>query len=200
MKKIVSVVPPKPEYTGGRRGADLEKSSKNVMGNKEIDIVKEFEKVRDIPYRIPLSLNEKDECCIGKAEMLLDIFKKAGYDARYRVCYFKWSDINLPIEVKSLPHEDKCFHVYLEINIDNEWKIVDATWDKKLKNIFHINEWDGRSNMEISLPSIEIMPIEEGLKFLKHILTPEEITKDLKTSGEFYKGLNEWLEKNRLDK
>jgi hypothetical protein len=170
------------------------------MKNKKIDIVKEFKKVRDIPYRIPLSLDEKDECCTGKAEMLFKIFKNAGFDVRYRVCNFRWSSLNLPKELQDIPHENDCSHTYLEVKVNGGWKIVDATWDAELKAVFHINEWDGESDTEISLPPLKIMSPTESLEHLKHILTPEAISADLKTSGEFYKAFNEWLEKHRKSK
>ena len=162
-----------------------------------MNIIKEFKKVRDISFRIPLSLEEPDECCSGKADILFKIFKKGGYDVRYRLCTFRWSDLNLPKEIKNIPHDDESSHTYLEIRIDREWKIIDATWDRKLKGIFNINEWDGKSDTEIAVPVIECLSPEKSLRYIKHISTPEVIITDLKVNGEFYKAFNEWLEMKR---
>jgi len=167
------------------------------MANKKINIIKEFEKVRDIPYRIPLSLKEPDECCTGKAKILLEILKKGGYDVRYCICMFKWSDLNIPKKIQDMPHDDECSHTYLEIKIDGKWKIIDPTWDKGLKSIFTVNKWDGKSDTQIALPAREYLSPEESSKYLEHILTPEAIAADLKTNGEFYKAFNEWLEAER---
>lgn len=173
------------------------KNIRSAMENKNINIVKEFEKIRDIPYRIPLSLEEVDECCTGKAKTFFEILNKAGYEVRYRICMFKWSDLNLPKEIQGIPHDDDCSHTYLEIKINGQWKIIDPTWDKGLKNIFHINEWDGKSDTEISLSANKILSPEESSEYLENILKPEAIIRDLKTSGEFYKAFNEWLAINR---
>jgi len=66
-------------------------------------IVKKFKEIRDIPYRIPLSLDEPDNCCSGKSERLFKIFTNAGYQARFRICTCLWSDLSLPAEVKEVP-------------------------------------------------------------------------------------------------
>lgn len=94
--------------------------------NNTIDI---FNTIRDIPYRIPLSSKEKDECCSGKHIQLKNIFENMGIKSRFRVCSFQWSDMNLPEKITHIPHEDNSTHVYLEVFIENNWKNIDATWD-----------------------------------------------------------------------
>jgi arylamine N-acetyltransferase len=173
------------------------RSTKNVAVNKNMNIIKEFEKIRDIPYRIPLSLEEPDECCSGKADMLFKILKKSGYDVRYRICTFRWSDLDLPKEIQNISHDDESSHAYLEVNINGKWKIVDATWDKKLKGIFNINEWDGKSDTEIAVPVRECLSPEKSTKYIKHTSTPEAIAADLKVNREFYQAFNKWLNTKR---
>jgi len=109
-----------------------------------MDLISTFKSIRDIPYKIPLKWGEEDNCCSGKHEKLLNLLKKMGYGARYRVCVFLWSGLNLPPKLEKIPHEDDCTHSYLEIKIGDEWKVLDATWDIGLKGIFHVNEWDGK--------------------------------------------------------
>jgi hypothetical protein len=94
-----------------------------------MDIVKEFINIRDIPYRIPLSLEEPDECCSGKADRLFNILKSAGYNVRHRLCTFKWNSLNLPKKLQNILHDNDSSHTFLEVEINGEWKIVDATWD-----------------------------------------------------------------------
>lgn len=165
-----------------------------------MNIIEEFKKVRDIPYRIPLTPEEPDECCTGKAEMMFKMFKEGGYDVRYRLCTFKWSSINLPKELKNIPHDDDSSHTYLEVKIDGQWKIVDATWDKGLKGLFNINEWDGKSDTKIAVQCVKCLSPEESLNYIKHISTPEAIISDLKVNGKFYKAFNEWLKTKREQK
>lgn len=162
-----------------------------------MNLVAEFKKIRDIPYKIPLSLKEQDNCCSGKAEQLYKIFKQGGYEIRYRVCTFRLSDLNLPKEIQEIPHDDESSHIYLETKINGEWKIIDATRDKGLKGVFNINEWDGKSDTEIAVPVIECLSPEKSLEYIKQASTPETIISDLKVNGEFYKAFNEWLEKER---
>ena len=161
-----------------------------------MDLISAFNSVRDIPYRIPLKWRQKDDCCSGKHKKLFNLFTRMGYPVRYRVCVFLWSNLNLPSELKKIPHDDDCTHVYLEINIKGKWKILDATWDKGLKNIFHVNEWDGKSDTEIAVKPIKIFTPQKSLKIASN-QNKETIDNDLKINGDFYKSFNEWLEKMR---
>ena len=161
-----------------------------------MDLISTFESIRDIPYRIPLKWGEEDNCCSGKHEKLFNLLKKNGYEVRYRVCVFLWSSLNLPPELEKIPHDDDCTHTYLEIKIDDDWKILDATWDKKLENLFHINEWDGRSNTDIAVKSTKIFTPQKSLEIVNN-QDEKLINKDLEINGEFYKGFNEWLDNNR---
>jgi len=104
--------------------------------------------------------------------------------------------LNLPPELEKIPHDDDCTHTYLEIKIDDDWKILDATWDKKLENLFHINEWDGRSNTDIAVKSTKIFTPQKSLEIVNN-QDEKLINKDLEINGEFYKGFNEWLDNNR---
>lgn len=167
------------------------------MADNNMNIIEEFKKVRDIPYRIPLSLEELDECCTGKTDRLFKTFKEGGYNVRYRLCTFRWSSLDLPKKLQDIPYDDDSSHTYLEIEIDKEWKIVDATWDKGLKDLFVVNEWDGKSNTEIAVPYIECLSPEKSLGYIKHISTPEAIKSDLKVNSDFYRAFNEWLENYR---
>ena len=161
-----------------------------------MDLISIFNSVRDIPYRIPLKWDEEDTCCTGKCKKLLKLLKEKGYEVRYRVCCFLWSSLNLSSELAKIPHDDKSTHAYLEIKIDDGWKILDATWDNKLETIFDVNEWDGKSNTEIAVKSTKIFTPQKSLEIMNN--QDEEVTnKDLEINGKFYKGFNEWLDKNR---
>lgn len=156
-----------------------------------------FQSIRDIPYKIPLTPNEEDTCCNGKHKKLKDLFAKQGFEARYRVGSFFWSSINLPREVSSVPHDDLSSHVWLEVLIDGEWVTVDAAWDIGLKNIFHVNEWDGKSDTEIAVKVLEIFSPEKSAEIMDGE-NNDDLLSDLKINGGFYKVFNEWLDKNRF--
>lgn len=156
-----------------------------------------FNQIRDIPYKIPTTIGEADCCCSGKHIMLKKEFEKLGYECKYRVCSFKWSDLNLPSELAEITHGDNSTHVYLEVKIDNEWKNIDATWDKGLSGIFNINEWHGEFDTQIAVPVIGLFSYEESENIMANDDT-EIVENDLKKNGEFYIAFNNWLIKNRI--
>jgi len=58
-----------------------------------VNCINAFEQIRDIPYRIPMSLDEVDYCCSGKALLLKNKLESLGFQVRYRVCRFRWSEM-----------------------------------------------------------------------------------------------------------
>ncbi|MDX9970325.1 MAG: hypothetical protein RBS56_00250 [Candidatus Gracilibacteria bacterium] len=161
-----------------------------------MNTIEAFKTVRDMPYRIPLALKEKDVCCSGKHKLLKDMLEKQGFEVRYRVCTFLWSSIDLPEKVSSVQHHDNNTHVWLETLVNNEWIIADATWDSGLKNIFHINDWDGKSNTQPAVKPIEIFSPQKSADIMNNY-NDEDILNDLEINGEFYKAFNDWLEEQR---
>jgi len=159
-------------------------------------IVKIFESVRDIPYKIPLSYEEEDNCCSGKSDKLFDLLVKEGYKVRYRVCLFLWEDLSLPEEVRKISHDKDCTHTYLEIYLKGGWKILDSAWDIGLKDIFEVNNWDGKSGTKIALDPIKIFSPEKSLSIVKD-QTKKVIDDDLSRNKKFYKKFNEWLDRIR---
>ncbi len=151
-----------------------------------------FYKERDIPYQIPLTCDEPDHCCSGKHERLLKAFTEIGIEARYRICWFRWSDLHLPDEIATVPHDDNCSHVYLDALIDGQWRIIDATWDPGLSSILPVNEWvDGR-DMKVAVPATKTLPPEESAEFMQS-LTTHDAEVDLEKHREFYRALNQWF-------
>jgi hypothetical protein len=178
------------------------KKDYTIKGYKKLclemkNIIEAFKTIRDMPYKIPLALDEKDVCCSGKHKMLKDLFAKKGLEARYRICSFLWSSIDLPEKVSRIPHNDNSTHVWLEVFINNKWVVVDATWDSGLKKIFHVNEWDGRSNTEPAVKPIEIFSPQKSEDIISGE-SDEDIVNDLEINGEFYKAFNGWLKEQRV--
>jgi hypothetical protein len=160
-----------------------------------MDLIKIFNSIRDIPYRIPLSPDEEDNCCNGKHKKLFSLLKKAGHQARYRVCTFLWSSLNLPPELMKISHDDQAIHVYVELFLNNQWLVLDATWDIGLKKFFPINEWDARSNTEIAVKPIETFSLEKSAEIMnnqdKNYIHLES------NDHKFSQAFNDWLNKIR---
>lgn len=159
-----------------------------------MDIAKKFEEIRDIPYRIPLHSSEPDSSCSGKMKAFKKWLDNNGYQSRYRVCEFKWSDINLPNEVTEKPHHDLSSHVYLEILVGNTWIKIDPTWDKALASVLPINEWNSQKDMIIAVHPLHVYNEEKSREIMEGTFDESDIEKN----GEFYNALNNWLEQNRV--
>ena len=158
--------------------------------NKEI--IEKYNQIRDIPYSIPLSSKDKDFCCSGKNKMLKDYLESNGFKVRWRVCSFKWSKLGLPQNILALTEKDIDTHVYLEVLIKNNWTTVDATWDKGLRPIFKINDWDGESATDVAVPVEEVYSIDKSEQLMNK--KNEEYSNQEKI---FLKAVNNWLKKIR---
>lgn len=161
-----------------------------------MDLIQIFNSIRDIPFRIPLSPNDTSIDCDGRHKKLFEALSRKGLEVRFRVCSFLWSELAIPDQILSIKHKDECEHLFLEVFLNNEWLILDATWDKGLKNIFHINEWDGISGTEIAVKPIKIYDPKKTI--LTHGENEEAMQKDISESGDFYLALNKWIEENRI--
>ena len=159
-------------------------------------LVKWFEDIRDISYKIPLTLDDEDFCCSWKAILLKKFLEAQNIESRYRVCAFEWTNISLPEELMMISHENESTHVYLEVLIDGVWFDVDPTWDSWLRQIFSIASWDGISSTSIAVPVWQLLTHEQSREIMENI-NPEEIQKDLEINGAFYKAFNAYLESVR---
>ncbi len=158
-----------------------------------MSVVGVFRAVRDIPYRIPLSSHEQDQCCAGKHGRLFNELRAKGYTARMRTCVFLWNSISLPKELKRIPHEKTSYHSYVEVFLHGKWVRLDATWDKPLQHILPVSEWDGTSDTPIAVKPIKIFSRYEEYPHFEDTI----IDDDVKVNGKFYHALNLWLESER---
>jgi len=159
-------------------------------------LVEIFKAIRDVPFKIPLERNEEDNCCNGKVRRLKYILDENGYESRYVICEFKWSDLSIPKELLSIPHVDLSTHLYLEIKIDGNWIKVDPTWDIGLKSIFSISEWDGKTDTKLAVIPTEIYDFDQSSAIMEDE-TDDNFEKELKDNKNFFRALNEWLESER---
>ena len=162
-----------------------------------MNIEKTIEQVRDIPYQIPLTLDDKAVDCAKKHEMLAELLREEGVEVRFRVCSFLWSEQEIPQRILDIQHVDSCEHLFLEVFSNDKWLTLDISWDIKLKNLFKIAEWDSEKGTEISVEPVKIYPVGNDGE-LRHNETEESFLKDIKDNGEFYQAINEWLESERI--
>lgn len=169
-----------------------------------MSIVEEIRAIRDIPYRIPLALEEVDHCCIGKHRLAKKVLERHGYVVRFRLGEFLWSKMKLPSDLLRIPHEDLCQHVFLEYKHGEEWRVLDITWEQPLMSVLPFVDWDGASSTALAVPVDKRLSPEESERIMS--LEGEALRKatdeDLGKSGSFYAALNTYLEgvrEKRLD-
>lgn len=121
-----------------------------------------FERVRDVPYRLIPALYDPSLAmdavlqanagsCTPKHFLLGRWLEMLGYDVRYVTSVFDWNvpELVFPDELRRLAkrYPDE-YHLCLQLHIEGEWRLVDATWDSGLQHLgFNVNEtWDGRSD------------------------------------------------------
>jgi hypothetical protein len=163
-----------------------------VLCTPEI-LVREFLRVRDLPYIIPLAPSDPDLTCVGKHEQFKVFLETNHLPVRWRVCRFRWSDLPLPERVRAFPHEDRATHAYLEVFVEGSWIPVDLTWDDRLASIFPIANWDGHSATILAVPAQSVFSPEESLMLVQPEDEAKSRAEDLAKNGEFLSALNQWL-------
>lgn len=162
--------------------------------------IKNFNSVRDIPYRIPLTKSEiikKDHSCVGKSKMLFDLFKSA-YPVRYRACNFFWQDLGFPKDIlKKLKTKEVSRHYYIEIFLNRDWITLDSSLDKNLSKLISINNWDGFNSTDISLKYVKILSPKQSRQKTEEDFNPETRIRDIKLNYTFFKEVNMLYEKIR---
>lgn len=79
--------------------------------------------------------------CLAKADLLAQAFTQLGYRTRAVRWLYRLPDA--PVEVALLPTRDD-IHTAVDVFLDGQWRLVDATHDPPLETIgFVVNNWDG---------------------------------------------------------
>lgn len=154
------------------------------------NIVQSFFTIRDIPYRIPLSLDEESCNCAGKAIQLFAICEEVWVPCRYRVCEFFRSDLWLPEDISTIPHDDLTTHVFLEICIKDERYCVDPTRDNGLQSILPVTERNGVSSTYFAVKPIRFYDLVTSHTIMTADHQEQDITDDLVKHRIFYEALN----------
>jgi len=183
---------------------------------KEVEARKKvFTNIRDIEYKIlsgQFSLNERVDqvlidrkgFCLSKHYLLGELFKEMGYKAHYCTYAFNWAEsgLALPERLQDIALKlPVTYHVSCKVLLEDDWVLVDATWDKPLeKNGFPVNNWDGKKNTSLAVKSIEEFEndnISTHQIFYRKKMK-EYSFKDNLILARFTKGFNEWLASLRM--
>lgn len=157
-----------------------------------MDLISIFNSVRDIPFKLPESLEEENNTCWGKHRKLFLLLNQAGQKVRFRVCEFNWKEQKLPEEITNLPHKEQEYHLFLELNVNDKWLVIDCTMDSKLPKF---NTWDGKSDCNLGVKPTKIFtPLESS--FLEK-QEPFKFPEIFRQNKEFFKQLNKFYDSLR---
>ena len=162
-----------------------------------IFLIKEFNRIRDLKYSIPLFFGDKNYNCSVKNNLLKEFLEKEWYKVNFRVCNFYWEDLDLPENILKIQHTKKSMHVYLEVEINEKIIVLDSTWDSWLKNIFDISIWDWENSTKIAVKETFKYSIEESRNIMQN-LWEKEIKDYLEYNREFYSEINRYLKEKRI--
>lgn len=121
-----------------------------------------------------------------------------GLVVRYRVCSFRWSDLGVPKNILEMQKDDLATHVYLEVKIDGVWIKVDPTWDSRLKNIFPIAKWDGKTSTILAVDPIDVYSVDESEEIMGRCTPKTSDNNRRYQANDFDVAFNKWLEENRV--
>ncbi|TFG07745.1 MAG: hypothetical protein EU539_04215 [Promethearchaeota archaeon] len=137
---------------------------------RDVQIVKIFEKVRDVQFgsigsRHPMDVYKANKgTCSGKNFLLRELYKGIGLQTKDMICMQRWKDliwfptaqyglVEFSDELKQMlqAHEIIDFHNYVKILVNNKWIQVDVTIDPPLMNVgfFTTEHWNGTSDMPL---------------------------------------------------
>lgn len=169
-----------------------------------------FENMRDIPYAVILEhfdcekgpermIRANKGFCVPKHYLLAEFYKNLGLQVRLHTFLFRWEKINAdyPRKLKDMAKGlSEVYHLACGVLIENNWVIVDATWDIALeKTGLPVNKiWDGASNTLLAVkPEAEYIHdnINEREDFLKN--QEYSLSEKLRLSR-FSLEFNKWLE------
>lgn len=185
------------------------------LGPKESRIAI-FEHIRDIPYAIVARLGHPIQgsarmlaqnrgYCEPKHILIYMMYQKLRIPVKYVTYPFSWSaqDINYPWKLKKLANGMPMgYHLACKVHINEEWVLVDATWDLPLKRLgFPVNEsWDGVSHtLNAVKPEEEIIHENERerVEYVRAIRWGLLTEKEKVLSRRFFDELNKWLQEAR---
>lgn len=167
-------------------------------------MIKIFEKVRDISYgtiesRDPEQVYLKNKgTCSGKHFLFYELVSGLGFKSKHFVCSHKFRQfkVKFPPRLQEILKENDIldYHNFVKVFVNGKWLTIDVTWDLPLKKYgFPVQEnWDGKTDIELSVVPIEIWEVKNPEKFKeeKLALMPK---KEQKIRKLFIQKLSEWV-------
>lgn len=179
------------------------------ISNKEDKIVKIYNYVQNVPWRNINSreamdiINNNAGTCSGKHKLLQQLYTLMDIEVVELICEHRFIDLSLdlPFQLSSFltTHSFIDYHNFIKIkNTNNEWIYVDATWDLPLAKLgFPVTiNWDGNSNTLLGVNPINIVEVEDSVKFKQDKINKMEISQ-VENRTKFILMLSDYLDNYR---
>lgn len=186
---------------------NAEKIITSSNGQKE-KIIKLCNLVKEIPYKRIGSFNPEDMILKGKGSctpkhvFLASYLKRLGVPFRFLIMpfYYKKLSIAYPADRKDVVRKMPIsYHVALKAVVNGVWRIIDVTWDSKLKKLgFPVNEnWNGNSDMRLAVVPEGVFEKEIDPRNFEKGTMKEYTQQEQLARKEFYNLLDEILDEAR---
>lgn len=154
--------------------------------------IKAFEEIQARPYRIGVKPEDKAQNCFFKGIELLQRLGIMGYTVRGRVGETYWDKNIVPSEIVNLlPDDILTTHFFVEAHIDNEWRVLDPSFQPELARIgFTIGSWE---NGKHCFPITKLYSQEESLAYQEKWFDPAYQDDFFGRGGACWKALDAWF-------
>lgn len=172
------------------------------MSKAVLQRIKAFEDVQAIPYRFDFINRHLDASCFSKAQKLVHVLTGFGLAARPICCRCRWDENGLPPHLlrAALSEETQHFFVQVHIPETGRWANVDPTFERGLRAAgFVAPDWDGLSSTPLAMTPFAFFDAEQSraISEMKCRVDPEDLQGFIEIFGDFYAGLNGWIDGQR---
>lgn len=155
-----------------------------------------FEEIRDRPYSTRPDKDGKMQHCYTKNTELLSKLADFGHGVRGRLGDMNWHDLGLSQSLIDMyPQDIQPTHYYCEIFKDNEWHILDVSWDPLLKSVGAVSEWDKKNTPGFKI--IKLYTIEEQTNFYDYWSDTARCEDYLLRARSFLDAFDDWVIEQR---
>lgn len=188
-----------------KQKADLILESES--SNKE-KIIRLCKLVQEIPYKRIGGFNPEDMVFVGKGSctpkhlFLASYLKRMDIPLKFLIIpfYYKKQPWHYPKKEMSIVNNmPLAYHVALQAKIQNKWRIIDVTWDSKLKSLgVPVNEkWNGEDDMHLGVVPEEIIETNSDPREYRKDKSIKYSTSEAQAQKKFYKLLDTLMEQCR---
>lgn len=155
--------------------------------------IKIFEEIQERPYGLSLEPEESCNNCYFKGVELLQRLGELGYTVRGRGGATYWDENVFGKEIVDLiPNDFMITHFYMEIYLDDKWRIIDPSFQPSLAQYgLTIGSWE---NGQSCFPLTKAFTQEEFHNYLEE-WRDQDYQKDFFKRGRpAWEAINKWFE------